>query len=74
MRERAIGLAVGDLASHQAGAVLRCRDLEHAARVQDGDDQRLQFHVGGLGEGCVEDLAGDVEREFSHGWNPLQWW
>jgi hypothetical protein len=64
--ERAIGLAVGDLFAHQAGAILRRRHLGHAARIQDRDAERLEFLLDRLGQCGIEDLAGDVEGEFSH--------
>ena len=66
-RERAIGLAVRDLGPHQAGAVLRRRHLDRAADVENGDDQRLEFPLHGLGERGVENFSGDIEGEGGHG-------
>ena len=71
MRERAIGLAVRDLGPHQAGAVLRRGDFDAAAGIENGDDERLQFFLDAFGKGGIENLAGDVEGEFSHGSVPL---
>ena len=70
-RERAVSLAVRNLGPHQAGAVLCRRDFHAAAGIQNGDDKRLQFLLDAFGKRSVEDLAGDVEGEFSHGWFPL---
>jgi hypothetical protein len=42
------------------------RDLHAAAGIQNGDNQRLQFFLDALGEGGIENLAGDVEGEFGH--------
>ena len=61
-----------DLGPHQAGAILRRRDLHAAAGIQNGDDQRLQFLLDALGEGGIENLAGDVEGKFSHEQVPLR--
>ena len=65
-RKRAIGLAMRNLGPHQAGAILRRRDLHAAAGIQNGDDQRLQFLLDAFGERGIENLAGDFEGEFSH--------
>src|SRR5216683_2178265 len=61
------------LTAQQAGAVLGRGDLDATARIKNGHDQRFQFLLDALGEGDVEDLAGDVEREFSHGSVPLRY-
>ena len=69
--ERAIGLAVGDLAAQQAGAVLRRGDFHAAARIEHGDDEGLQFLLDRLGKRGVENFAGDVEGQFGHGSVPF---
>jgi hypothetical protein len=58
---------MGDLAAQQAGAVLRRRDFDAAARVEHGHDQRFQFLLDALGERYIENLAGDIEGQLSHG-------
>ena len=55
-----------DLGPHQAGAVLGCGDLHRAACVEHGDDERLDFLLDGFRQRGIEDLAGDVEGQFSH--------
>src|SRR4029077_12369961 len=69
-RQRAIGLAMRDLAAQQAGAVLRRGGFDAAARIQNGDDKGVKFFLDGLDKRYIENLAGDVEGEFSHGWIP----
>ena len=61
-----------DFGPHQAGAVLRRRDLHAAAGIQNGDDQRLQLLLDALRKRGIENLASDVEGEFSHKEVPLR--
>ena len=65
-RERAISLSVSNLGSHQAGSVLRSRDLDRAACIENGDDQRLHLFLDAFCQRGIENLAGDVEGKFSH--------
>ena len=62
---------MGDLAAHQAGAVLRRGDFDATARIENGDDEGFQFLLDALCERNIENLAGDIEGEFSHEWIPL---
>ena len=66
-RQRAISFAMRDLGAHQAGTVLGRRDFDAAAHIKDGDDKGLEFLLDALGEGGIENLAGKIESEFSHG-------
>src|ERR1700737_5133537 len=66
-----VGLAVSDLAAQQAGAVLGGKRLDAAARIEHGDDERLQFLLDTFRQSHVEDLACNVESEISHGVVPL---
>ena len=70
--KRAIGLAMGDLGTHQTGSVLRRGDFDATTGIENGDHQRFQLFLDALGERGVEDLAGNIEREFSHGSVPLR--
>jgi len=54
-----------DLAAQQAGAVLRRGGFDAAAGVENRDDEGFQFFLDGLGQRYIENLAGDVEGEFS---------
>jgi hypothetical protein len=64
---------MGDLAAQQAGAVLRRGGFDATARVENGHDERFQFLLDTFGEGDIENLAGDVEGQFNHGWIPLRY-
>ena len=57
---------MGNLGTHQAGAVLRCGDFDAAADIENGHDERLELLLNALGKGGIENFAGDVESEFSH--------
>ena len=58
---------MGDLAAQQAGAVLSRGDFDATARIENGDHERFKFLLDAFCESDIENLAGDVEGQFSHG-------
>jgi hypothetical protein len=62
---------MGDLAAHQAGAVLSRGDVDATARVENRYDEGFHFLLDAFCESDVENLSGDVEGQFSHGPVPL---
>src|SRR5690606_19437113 len=64
--ESAVSLAMGDLAAHQAGAVLRRERLYRTARIEHGHGQRVELARGTFSECTLDNLVRRLKRQFGH--------